>query len=165
MNRGHICSGLVFLVAGCGGESQRDLRAWMQEQGKGVKGKPTRCAVKPMNCSLTTRSIRRIVQAAQDRTAEGRQQAGAGFLQNRWNLFPGVVADGRNAAAGKVPLLRTRRKGRLSDWLAIRAELGVVVEINDEEVRLKERAGRCRRWTRDRARSTRRGRPKTGARK
>src|SRR5260370_17942655 len=37
--RALICSGLVLLVAGCGGESHQDLRAWMQEQGKGVKGK------------------------------------------------------------------------------------------------------------------------------
>jgi len=26
-------------LAGCGGESHQDLRAWMQEQGKGVRGK------------------------------------------------------------------------------------------------------------------------------
>ena len=29
----------LLLVAGCGGESHQDLRAWMQDQGKGVKGK------------------------------------------------------------------------------------------------------------------------------
>ena len=28
-----------LLVAGCGGETNQDLRAWMAEQGKGVKGK------------------------------------------------------------------------------------------------------------------------------
>lgn len=33
------CSVVGILVAGCGGESHQDLRAWMQEQGKGVKGK------------------------------------------------------------------------------------------------------------------------------
>ena len=27
------------LLAGCGGESHQDLRAWMQEQGKGARGK------------------------------------------------------------------------------------------------------------------------------
>jgi type IV pilus assembly protein PilP len=30
---------VAALVAGCGGESHQDLRAWMAEQGKGVKGK------------------------------------------------------------------------------------------------------------------------------
>jgi type IV pilus assembly protein PilP len=30
---------LVLALAGCGGESHGDLRAWMAEQGKGVKGK------------------------------------------------------------------------------------------------------------------------------
>ena len=30
---------VVLLLAACGGESYQDLRAWMQEQGKGVKGK------------------------------------------------------------------------------------------------------------------------------
>jgi type IV pilus assembly protein PilP len=29
----------LVLLAGCGGESHQDLRAWMAEQGKGVKGK------------------------------------------------------------------------------------------------------------------------------
>ncbi len=31
--------GIGVLVAGCSGESHQDLRAWMQEQGKGSKGK------------------------------------------------------------------------------------------------------------------------------
>jgi type IV pilus assembly protein PilP len=31
------CAGL--LLAGCGGESHQDLRAWMAEQGKGVRGR------------------------------------------------------------------------------------------------------------------------------
>ena len=34
-----IVTPLVLLIAGCGGESHQDLRAWMQEQGKGVRGK------------------------------------------------------------------------------------------------------------------------------
>lgn len=31
--------GVGLLIAGCGGESHQDLRAWMNEQGKGSKGK------------------------------------------------------------------------------------------------------------------------------
>jgi type IV pilus assembly protein PilP len=38
-SRALLCMGLGLLLAGCGGESHQDLRAWMQEQGKGVKGK------------------------------------------------------------------------------------------------------------------------------
>lgn len=34
-----VCGVVALLVAGCGGESHQDLRAWMQDQGKGVKGK------------------------------------------------------------------------------------------------------------------------------
>ncbi|MGH8314589.1 MAG: pilus assembly protein PilP [Steroidobacterales bacterium] len=34
-----VCGVVGILVAACGGESHQDLRAWMQEQGKGVKGK------------------------------------------------------------------------------------------------------------------------------
>ena len=34
-----IAVSAVVALAGCGGESHQDLRAWMQEQGKGVKGK------------------------------------------------------------------------------------------------------------------------------
>jgi type IV pilus assembly protein PilP len=31
--------GVSLVLAACGGESHQDLRAWMQEQGKGAKGK------------------------------------------------------------------------------------------------------------------------------
>jgi type IV pilus assembly protein PilP len=34
-----FCGIAAILVAGCGGESHQDLRAWMQDQGKGVRGK------------------------------------------------------------------------------------------------------------------------------
>jgi type IV pilus assembly protein PilP len=34
-----LAVGAGLLVAGCGGESHQDLRAWMNEQGKGVRGK------------------------------------------------------------------------------------------------------------------------------
>ena len=33
------CLGIGLMLAGCSGESHQDLRAWMQEQGKGAKGK------------------------------------------------------------------------------------------------------------------------------
>jgi type IV pilus assembly protein PilP len=34
-----IAAGAVVALAGCGGESHQDLRAWMAAQGQGVKGK------------------------------------------------------------------------------------------------------------------------------
>ena len=34
-----IAAGAVIALAGCGGESHQDLRAWMAAQGAGVKGK------------------------------------------------------------------------------------------------------------------------------
>jgi type IV pilus assembly protein PilP len=34
-----IAAGAVVALAGCGGESHQDLRAWMASQGQGVKGK------------------------------------------------------------------------------------------------------------------------------
>jgi type IV pilus assembly protein PilP len=34
-----IAAVAAFALAGCGGESHQDLRAWMADQGKGVKGK------------------------------------------------------------------------------------------------------------------------------
>ena len=39
IRRALICCVVGLLVAACGGESHQDLRAWMQDQGKGVKGK------------------------------------------------------------------------------------------------------------------------------
>ena len=34
-----LAAGVVFVLAGCGGESHQDLRAWMGAQGKDAKGK------------------------------------------------------------------------------------------------------------------------------
>ena len=34
-----LAVGAGLVLSGCGGESHQDLRAWMQEQGKGAKGK------------------------------------------------------------------------------------------------------------------------------
>lgn len=34
-----LAVGAGLVLAGCGGESHQDLRAWMNEQGKGVRGK------------------------------------------------------------------------------------------------------------------------------
>jgi type IV pilus assembly protein PilP len=39
MRRAIVYAGMALLLAACGGESHQDLRAWMQEQGKGVRGK------------------------------------------------------------------------------------------------------------------------------
>ena len=39
IRRALVCCVVGLLVAACGGESHQDLRAWMQDQGKGVKGK------------------------------------------------------------------------------------------------------------------------------
>ena len=40
MNRVALISMMtVALLAGCGGQSHQDLRNWMAEQGKGVRGK------------------------------------------------------------------------------------------------------------------------------
>jgi len=33
-----MCLAVAISIAGCGGQHE-DLKAWMQEQGKGVKGK------------------------------------------------------------------------------------------------------------------------------
>ncbi len=38
-HRGALLVALGLAVAGCGGESHQDLRAWMTEQGKGARGR------------------------------------------------------------------------------------------------------------------------------
>ncbi len=39
MSRAVALTVAAFVLAGCGGESHQDLRAWMNEQGKGARGK------------------------------------------------------------------------------------------------------------------------------
>ena len=55
-----LAAGVVFVLAGCGGESHQDLRAWMAAQGKDAKGHPTasinvRCleGVEPSSLKIT----------------------------------------------------------------------------------------------------------------
>ena len=69
-----LCGVAVALsVAGCGGESHQDLRAWMQEQGKGVKGKLDPLPqVKPYEpFAYNAFDLPDPFQAAQDRAGQG----------------------------------------------------------------------------------------------
>ena len=67
------------LLAGCGGESHQDLRAWMAGAGQGRQGQARSAAADQALRAVRLQRVRpaRPVQAAQDRADQGRQQARA----------------------------------------------------------------------------------------
>lgn len=139
--------GVSLLIAACGGESHQDLRAWMNEQGKGVKGKLDPLPqVKPYEpfaynaFDLPDPFKPRKIEAVK----------GAGNLAPDLNrrkepleAFPleslqmvGTLQKGRTTFA----LIRTTDKDvyqvKIGNYLG--QNFGVITGITDNEVRLKE---------------------------
>ena len=108
----------VLALAGCGGESHQDLRAWMAEQGKGVEGQARPAAADEAVRAVRVQRVRpaRSVQAAQDRADERRQQARAGHHAPQGaarGVSARVAQHGRHAASrarAMYALVRTPEK-------------------------------------------------------
>ena len=99
------CGIAVILVAACGGESHQDLRAWMQDQGKGVKGKldplPQVRPYEPFTYNAFDLSD--PFKPRKIEPVQGRQQARAGSQPAQGaarSLSAGIAADGRHACSG-----------------------------------------------------------------
>jgi type IV pilus assembly protein PilP len=139
--------GVVLLVAGCGGESHQDLRAWMQEQGKGAKGKLDPLPqVKPYE--PFTYNAFDLPDPFKPRKIEPVKSGGilAPDLNRRkepLEAFPleslqmvGTMQRGRNTFA----LVRTTDRDvyqvRIGNYLG--QNFGVIIGISDNEIRLKE---------------------------
>lgn len=141
------CAGVAVLLAGCGGESHQDLRAWMQEQGKGVKGKLDPLPqVKPYE--PFTYNAFDLPDPFKPRKIEPIKSSGvlAPDLNRRkepLEAFPleslqmvGTLQRGRSTFA----LVRTTDRDiyqvRIGNYLG--QNFGVIIGISDNEIRLKE---------------------------
>jgi type IV pilus assembly protein PilP len=142
-----ICGGLVLLVAGCGGESHQDLRAWMQEQGKGVKGKLDPLPqVKPyepfvynafdLPDPFKPRKIEPVKGGSKLAPDLNRRKEPLESFPLESLQMVGTLQRGKNTYA----LVRTTDKDvyqiKVGNYMG--QNFGVVVEINDGEIRLKE---------------------------
>jgi type IV pilus assembly protein PilP len=141
------CVGVALFVAGCGGESHQDLRAWMQEQGKGAKGKLDPLPqVKPYEPFAYNAFD--LPDPFKPRKIEPVKSGGtlAPDLNRRkepLEAFPleslqmvGTMQRGRSTFA----LVRTTDRDiyqvRVGNYLG--QNFGVVIGISDSEIRLKE---------------------------
>lgn len=141
------CAGVAVALAGCGGESHQDLRAWMQEQGKGAKGKLDPLPqVKPYE--PFTYNAFDLADPFKPRKIEPVKSGGAlapdlNRRKEPLEAFPletlqmvGTLQRGRSTFA----LVRTTDKDiyqvRVGNYLG--QNFGVIIGISDSEIRLKE---------------------------
>ncbi len=142
-----IYGGIGLLVAGCGGESHQDLRAWMQEQGKGVKGKLDPLPqVKPYEpFAYNAFDLPDPFKPRKIEPVKGGSKMAPDLTRRKEPLeaFPleslqmvGTLQRGKNTFA----LVRTTDKDiyqiKIGNYMG--QNFGVVVEITDGEIRLKE---------------------------
>jgi type IV pilus assembly protein PilP len=142
-----VYGGIGLLVAGCGGESHQDLRAWMQEQGKGVKGKLDPLPqVKPYEpFAYNAFDLPDPFKPRKIEPVKGGSKLAPDLSRRKEPLeaFPleslqmvGTLQRGKNTFA----LVRTTDKDvyqiKIGNYMG--QNFGVVVEITDGEIRLKE---------------------------
>jgi type IV pilus assembly protein PilP len=138
---------VAVIVAGCGGESHQDLRAWMQEQGKGARGKLDPLPqVKPYE--PFTYNAFDLPDPFKPRKIEPVKSGGAlapdlNRRKEPLEAFPleslqmvGTMQRGRATFA----LVRTTDRDiyqvRVGNYLG--QNFGVIIGISDSEIRLKE---------------------------
>ena len=142
-----ICCGVGLLVAACGGESHQDLRAWMQDQGKGVKGKLDPLPqVKPYEpFTYNAFDLPDPFKPRKIEPAKGGSKMAPDLNRRKEPLesFPleslqmvGTLQRGKNTYA----LVRTTDKDiyqiRIGNYLG--QNFGVVVQISEGEVQVRE---------------------------
>ena len=147
IRRASLYFGLVALLAACGGESHSDLRAWMQEQGRGVKGKLDPLPqVKPyepfaynafeLNDPFKPRKIEPVRGGSKLAPDLNRRKEPLEAFPLESLQMVGTLQRGKNRFA----LVRTTDKDiyqvKVGNYMG--QNFGVVVDINDSEIRLKE---------------------------
>jgi len=139
--------GIGLLLAACGGESHQDLRAWMQEQGKGVKGKldplPQVRPYEPFAYNafdlpdpFKPRKIEAVKGGSKLAPDLNRRKEPLESFPLESLQMVGTLQRGKSSFA----LVRTTDKDiyqiKVGNYMG--QNFGVVVEITDAEVRLKE---------------------------
>lgn len=142
-----VYGGIGLFVAGCGGESHQDLRAWMQEQGKGVKGKLDPLPqVKPYEpFAYNAFDLPDPFKPRKIEPLKGGSKLAPDLARRKEPLeaYPleslkmvGTLQRGKSTFA----LVRTTEKDiyqiKIGNYMG--QNFGVVVEITDGEIRLKE---------------------------
>lgn len=147
MKRLLLYAGIGVLLAGCGGESHQDLRAWMQEQGKGVKGKldplPQMRPYEPFAYNafdlpdpFKPRKIEAVKGGSKLAPDLNRRKEPLESFPLESLQMVGTLQRGKSTFA----LVRTTDKDiyqiKIGNYMG--QNFGVVVEITDAEIRLKE---------------------------
>jgi len=142
---GYLCVGV--LLAACGGESHQDLRAWMQEQGKGAKGKLDPLPqVKPYEpFTYNAFDLPDPFKPRKIEPLKGGNNLAPDLTRRKEPLeaYPleslqmvGTLQQGKSTYA----LVRTTEKDiyqvKVGNYLG--QNFGVIVGISDSEIRLKE---------------------------
>jgi type IV pilus assembly protein PilP len=143
----YLYLGLAALLAACGGESHQDLRAWMQEQGKGIKGKLDPLPqVKPyepfaynafdLPDPFKPRKIEPVKGASKLAPDLNRRKEPLEAFPLESLQMVGTLQRGKNTYA----LVRTTEKDiyqvKIGNYMG--TNYGVVIDINDAQIRLKE---------------------------
>jgi type IV pilus assembly protein PilP len=141
------CGVVALLVAGCGGESHQDLRAWMQDQGKGVKGKldplPTVRPYEPFTYNafdladpFKPRKIEPVKGGSKLAPDLNRRKEPLEAYPLESLQMVGTLQRGKSTYA----LVRTTDKDvyqvKVGNYMG--QNFGVIVDIGDGDVRLKE---------------------------
>ncbi len=142
-----LAAGIAFVVAGCGGESHQDLRAWMADQGKGVKGKleplPQMKPYEPF--AYNAFDLPDPFKPRKIEPTKGGSKLAPDLARRKEPLeaYPlealnmvGTLEKGKTAYA----LVRTPEKDlyqvRQGNYLG--QNYGVIIDVTDGEIRLKE---------------------------
>src|SRR5438477_1769129 len=141
-----MCVAVAISIAGCGGQHE-DLKAWMQEQGKGVKGKLDPLPqVKPYEpFAYNAFDLPDPFKPRKIEPMKGASKLAPDLSRRKEPLeaFPleslqmvGTLQRGKTTYA----LVRTTEKDvyqiKVGNYMG--QNFGVVVDINDGEIRLKE---------------------------
>lgn len=142
-----VWAGVALVIAGCGGESHQDLRAWMQEQGKGAKGKldplPQVKPYEPFSYNafdlpdpFKPRKIEPIKSGSTLAPDLNRRKEPLEAFPLESLQMVGTLQRGRATFA----LVRTTDRDiyqvRVGNYLG--QNFGVIIDISDSEIRLKE---------------------------
>jgi len=137
----------VLLLAGCGGESHQDLRAWMAEQGKGVKGKleplPQMKPYEPFTYNAFDLSDPFKPRKIEPNRGSSKLAPDTSRRKEPLEAFPlesltmvGSMQQGKSTFA----LVRTTERDvyqvRVGNYLG--QDYGVVTAVTDSEIRLRE---------------------------